>query len=347
MGLRPTGRHAGFTLIEVLVVVAIIALLISILLPSLARAKEQARQAVCSANLSHMAKAASEYSAEQKDWIPGSPLTTGYWWVQNQGNRVWDPSLPYFNRTVVEWFDFTTPLRVQMYGSKSLPLLGTPEDTRIALLRKITEEPFACPCVQQYYPPYQGGTFFGGRNPPPIRMTSYLTMETIMRGGPGVYQQYASAGNPTAAYIALPPDWEILPPQGYLPRQDRLGRSSMKVFAADGLRYYSSDTEWDYNCDPCASKGIMTAASPAIGWNYGREYNLAHKFSYRHGNHNRFDAGFFDGHVEGMTAVTSDDTTRPFTGKATDPKYYCPSNSVINKPAELNRNAMLAGTKMP
>lgn len=47
-------KHAGFTLIEVLVVVAIIALLISILLPALQSAREAAQAAVCLSNNKQM-----------------------------------------------------------------------------------------------------------------------------------------------------------------------------------------------------------------------------------------------------------------------------------------------------
>lgn len=46
-----SGRPSGFTLIEILVVVAIIALLVAILLPSIQRARESARNAVCGNNM--------------------------------------------------------------------------------------------------------------------------------------------------------------------------------------------------------------------------------------------------------------------------------------------------------
>ena len=55
------GRRA-FTLIELLVVVAIIALLVSIMLPALEQAREEAKKVVCLSNLRQMAIAAQSYS---------------------------------------------------------------------------------------------------------------------------------------------------------------------------------------------------------------------------------------------------------------------------------------------
>lgn len=60
----------GFTLIEVLVVVAIIALLISILLPSLSRARGQARASVCLANLHRLGHASVFYGQQYKVYPP-------------------------------------------------------------------------------------------------------------------------------------------------------------------------------------------------------------------------------------------------------------------------------------
>ena len=60
--MRP--QRNGFTLIELLVVVAIISLLVSILLPSLARAKDQARSAVCKSQMRQIHLAVIYYAEE-------------------------------------------------------------------------------------------------------------------------------------------------------------------------------------------------------------------------------------------------------------------------------------------
>lgn len=63
-------RH-GFTLIEVLVVVAILALLVSVLLPSLVRARESARAAQCQSNLKQMGSGITMYTVDSRSYLPG------------------------------------------------------------------------------------------------------------------------------------------------------------------------------------------------------------------------------------------------------------------------------------
>ena len=65
------GRHA-FTLVELLVVVAIIALLVSILLPTLGKAKEQAKIVMCLSNLKGLGLGYGMYAHENDDWYPQS-----------------------------------------------------------------------------------------------------------------------------------------------------------------------------------------------------------------------------------------------------------------------------------
>lgn len=62
--------RTGFTLIELLVVISIIALLISILLPSLSRARVKARQTATLAHLRSIGHAMTQYEGENRDQHP-------------------------------------------------------------------------------------------------------------------------------------------------------------------------------------------------------------------------------------------------------------------------------------
>ncbi|HCD35145.1 MAG TPA: hypothetical protein DER01_22270 [Phycisphaerales bacterium] len=60
----------AFTLIELLVVISIVALLISILLPALAKARESARMAGCLSNQRQHLVAINCYVNDQKNYLP-------------------------------------------------------------------------------------------------------------------------------------------------------------------------------------------------------------------------------------------------------------------------------------
>jgi len=67
---EPSDDRRGFTLVELLVVIGIIALLISILLPALSKAREQANRTKCMANERQVIMAALQYTNDYKGYLP-------------------------------------------------------------------------------------------------------------------------------------------------------------------------------------------------------------------------------------------------------------------------------------
>ncbi len=93
-------RNTGFTLVELLVVIAIIAILIALLLPALQRAREQARAVQCLSNIRQMGLALTTYAAEQRDYpaytYTGQPSLTGTGDKRKSygGVTMWETMLP-------------------------------------------------------------------------------------------------------------------------------------------------------------------------------------------------------------------------------------------------------------
>ncbi|MGC8560828.1 MAG: type II secretion system protein [Phycisphaerae bacterium] len=92
-GIRArSSSQDGFTLVELLVVISIIALLISILLPSLVKARHEALRIVCASNLRSLGQACRVYADTYRGTEPSgasqTPLAYGNWPFGNMAGWV-------------------------------------------------------------------------------------------------------------------------------------------------------------------------------------------------------------------------------------------------------------------
>ncbi len=352
----PRGSAGAFTLIELLVVVAIIAMLMSVLLPSMAKARDQAKAAVCLSRLKNLGVAQQAYQNENTGHIPGSPLTTGMRrglvLPRGAGEPPWTPG-------PVNSFDYCIPLLQQM--NVSLPK-ATPgvswSDLRKAYFPITTSGPMECPSNNQVVPAWNPNTNAVDPNLPKIRAISYLTMNTIVRGGAAVYNQYRSKAGYDAWALGQPlgKDSNLISvevPSSYFPRIEAIGRASLKVFLADGARFVKDETYMDYDSGTNGFAGYHSAQPPSdysTQSGYAREYTIGRKFSYRHGGGRVINAVMFDGHAEPLRATwkTTGKVVDKATGPAVHPKYYFPTRSVVVRRERLwARDEIVNGTVLP
>lgn len=84
-------RARGFTLVELLVVVAVLLVLVAMLLPTLSRASEAARRAKCGSNLRQIAMGLRLYAIANNGWYPlyGYTGEGAYLWNDAAGGDEW------------------------------------------------------------------------------------------------------------------------------------------------------------------------------------------------------------------------------------------------------------------
>jgi len=79
LGKDRHAKLAGFTLVELMVVIAIASILSALMLPALSSAKEKSRRAVCKSNLRQLVQVLEIYADDNSQLLPGSADNAGYY----------------------------------------------------------------------------------------------------------------------------------------------------------------------------------------------------------------------------------------------------------------------------
>lgn len=310
-------RHPAFTLIEVLVVVAIIALLVAILLPSLAGVREQARSSQCLSNCKQLAMGVHYYASDNRGSMPGPVHNPVYHctyllktYSQAAHGQEW-------------WYESSLPYFLEKYlGDRSRSALvvdAVATCPSVAKIKKFPDPPMganraACLPVGHYIANSNGGTNATRRTGSNIAPHPYRGTR------PGFYFGWSNVPVSNTA-----DNWKTMADENRLPKKlDGIERSSQEWMIADlwawGRTRFAPGTlysgTWSYSPAPGPWVGLTSVTDQS-----GRARVPTHPFhmtlrSFDPEDYNdissqspRLTAGktnqsYFDGHAEGVRRWT-------------------------------------------
>lgn len=304
-----SGRRGAFSLVELLVITAAIAILLSILMPSLRGAREQALKAVCAGQLHGVQQAAAAYHSHYSEWLPGSPGTTGGAllgkYQGSPGAREDMPAAP------VQIWDYAGPLAAE-YMNMSLP------PSRPARYGAVTGGPFLCPANRVLSLPFLHALGEVGKFHIQAAV-SFTTVRNFL-----MWPKREVAGRPWGPEppfyaMANPAGWDgnidgasgTVLPAGFTPRLPKLGAPAEKVFLADGARFMSyqgvsHNVHWRGSDVGGAAGGAFADGGPSLRDDLLRSYwfdEPQRSYAYRHprGRAVGVTAAYFDGHADWMS----------------------------------------------
>lgn len=321
-GFRPGSR--GFTLVEVLVSMGTIALLMGLAAPTLAGAREAARDTGCRAILRSLALAQGVYALDNQEYIASSVTSGAGGWIKPGLDGFHDMHGNTTGGTPVQVYDWISPL----FGD-SLPV------NRAERMRTILDR-FACPAngvqnaelyIKGIRPPDMHEFEDIAKTGPGFRGVSYLAPHALyaLSGEASVFR---STGLKRLEFIRKYPGGiaksfssPVLVPPRYRPRLDRMGtRLSHKAVAFDGTRFVSKSLGVDFDIRQRPRYfGAFTDSGPAtdLTAGYGRrpsnrdvdtERNL--ELSLRHGG--AMNLAYFDGRVDQRSEAEVRSDLEPF-----------------------------------
>ena len=262
--IAPTARRAkrAFTLIELLLVIAIVSLLVSLLLPGLSQVRDAARSIVCSNNLRQIAQSQLSYGNEYRELFAGCPASSGFDLLQLNTVRAGSAGDPrnapgyiqssgmasQFNGLAVQLWDFYGPLAsFSGYvgpgeGATGAGLNGSNRFKRYDWYRS-TLKPFQCPSNNVVSQAYDNTG-----DVPKAEAVEGTMLPYVMS------TQFTSTENPnpfgTRSRVR-----EGIDRNNYFPRTSKIGNMSKKVMVYEGHRYADQDTKPDFDITLLASYG--------------------------------------------------------------------------------------------